>query len=317
MIKKILIFVFLFFVSSELILRLSQFYATHTEKTINVFINPFKQKFEGHYKANSEHEINTTEFSFRHIYDKFGFRNESNLSKDAEILAFGDSFTEGMGTHQDSTWVKFLSQKLDKTIYNAGKIGSDPHFYLNEYRRIRNNINVDKVIVLLNFSDIADFRFRHSKEIKCDVNINLYKNLHLYRFYNHFLLGKDYMFLQKKNRKELLKKILEDIITTIIELDKECKEDNRKLLVFIHPLPQQYYKNLDSRLNFNYIENLAFQLNLNCVKTFSLRNDLEKLIETKENWRKISWEIDGHFNAKGYKSLADVIYSKLMTTKDF
>ncbi len=314
---KFFLSLIIFTFSSELILRFSQIYSTQTEKTLNVFINPFKQKFEGHYNPKVIEEVSTKEFTFKHFYDEFGFRNSIGSSKFSEILVFGDSFTEGLGTHQDSTWSKFLSRQLDTPIYNAGKIGSDPHFYLEEYKRLRKKVNSKYVLVLLNYSDIADFRFRHSKDIKCDVNLKLYENLHLYRFYNHFILGKDYMFLDKRNRSAVLKKILKDITSTLIQLNESCLKDDRKLFVFIHPIPQQYYKNLDSRLDFNYVENLDVLLKSNNVRVFSLRKEMEKLVVNQESWRNISWQIDGHFNAKGYEILAQTIYNKFSITKDF
>ena len=314
--RSLIFFVFVILIL-ELSLRLSGIYTTLAEKNFYEFVNPFHQNFQPHYKPNSSSKMITDEFNFSYFFDEYGFRNEKIMLDKAHAVAFGDSFTEGMGTHQDSTWVKFLSAKLNVSIYNAGKIGSDPYFYLQEYKSLRKIFNGKSVIVLLNYSDIADFRFRHSKNISQNVNINLYQHLHLYRLYSHFFLRKDYMFLDKNNRNPVLEKILSDITATLVQLNKECKKDNRKLLVLIHPLPQQYYKNLDSRLDFNYVENLVAQLNLNHVKTFSIRKDMEKLIKTKEEWRKISWEIDGHFNAKGYESLAHVIYDKLKATKDF
>jgi len=314
---KIFLSFIIFTFSSELILRLSQIYSTQTEKTLSVFIDPFKQKFEGHYNRKVVEEVSIREFTFKHSYDEFGFRNSMGNSKFSEFLVFGDSFTEGLGAHQDSTWPIFLSRQLNTPIYNAGKIGSDPHFYLKEYKRLRKKVNSKYVLVLLNYSDIADFRFRHSKDVKCDVNMKLYENLHLYRFYNHFVLGKDYMFLDKGNRSDVLKEILEDITSTLVQLNESCLKDDRKLFVFIHPIPQQYYKNLDSRLDFNYIENLVALLKSNNVKAFSLRKEMEKLAVTQEKWRNISWQIDGHFNAKGYEILAQTIYNTLLTTKDF
>jgi hypothetical protein len=311
------IFFLIFSVLFEIFLNCFGVYSTQSEKTFGHFVNPFEQQFNGHYNSCFRQNIHCEEFQFMHTYDKYGFRNCDNEYLKSEILVFGDSFTEGMGAHQDSTWSKFLSRQLDTPIYNAGKIGSDPFFYLKEYKRLRKKINAKSVFVLLNYSDIADFRFRHSKDVKCDVNLKVYEKLHLYRFYNHFILGKDYMFLDKGNRSTVLKRILEDITSTIVQLNESCLKDNRKLFVFIHPLPQQYYKNLDSRLDFNYIENLVTLLKLNDIKTFSLRKDMEKIVATEKKWRNISWQIDGHFNAKGYEILAQLIYNKLLTTKDF
>ena len=79
------------------------------------------------------------EFSFRHSYNSFGLRDVEFVPKadnsDYLILALGDSFTEGIGTNQDSTWLKFLCNRLkyqygNREIigYNGGSAGSDPFF---------------------------------------------------------------------------------------------------------------------------------------------------------------------------------------------
>jgi hypothetical protein len=51
------------------------------------------------------------------------------------LIALGDSFTEGVGTSYDMTWLKVVEARLatampDRTFvaYNAGVSGSDPWF---------------------------------------------------------------------------------------------------------------------------------------------------------------------------------------------
>lgn len=79
----------------------------------------------------------------------------------------------------------------------------------------------------------------------------------------------------------------------------------------IHPLPQEYYKVLDSRLDFKEIDKLHNLLKNKNIEVYNLREDFEKRLHTKEDWKNHSWEIDGHFNEKGYSLMAKLIYEKI------
>jgi hypothetical protein len=43
------------------------------------------------------------------------------------IVGLGDSFTQGVGTPPDSTWLKYIERKLDLKTLNAGIGASNPY----------------------------------------------------------------------------------------------------------------------------------------------------------------------------------------------
>ena len=63
------------------------------------------------------------------IYDAAGFRN-ANVPTTCDILAIGDSFTEGSRVSDDQPWPVLLSRLTGKSVYNLGISGYNPAEYL-------------------------------------------------------------------------------------------------------------------------------------------------------------------------------------------
>lgn len=63
-------------------------------------------------------------------------------------------------------------------------------------------------------------------------------------------------------------------------------------------------------MNFNYLLELNNNLKLNHIKTINLNDSLSKIINDN-NYLDYSWEIDGHYNSKGYFLLSQIIASEL------
>ncbi len=67
--------------------------------------------------------------------DKFGFRNHSPLLSRYDIVALGDSFTEGSNVSDDRVWPVLLAKQLGENVYNLGMSGSDPVDYWLAFER--------------------------------------------------------------------------------------------------------------------------------------------------------------------------------------
>jgi len=67
------------------------------------------------------------QFSYEWVTDKFGFKNTEALADQTpiDVIALGDSFTEGMGVPEGSTWPAHLT-KLGLSTYNLGVQGYSP-----------------------------------------------------------------------------------------------------------------------------------------------------------------------------------------------
>jgi hypothetical protein len=87
--------------------------------------------------------------------DKRGFRNKTNLEK-YDMVALGDSFTEGSNVTDDEVWPAILAQQSNLTVYNLGMAGSHPGIYLETLKKF--GIILSPKIVLCMFYEGNDFR---------------------------------------------------------------------------------------------------------------------------------------------------------------
>jgi hypothetical protein len=100
----------------------------------------------------------------RFITDSFGFRNDQkelqDQSRPVELIMLGDSFGEGLGTTQESTWATLLERNFGFKTYNLSMDGAGPwQEFVNlelEIDRLKTN---EKTIVLWAFftgNDLGD-----------------------------------------------------------------------------------------------------------------------------------------------------------------
>jgi len=101
---------------------------------------------------------------YRLITNSLGFKDSSNrdIAKKAgmkRIMFLGDSFTEGLGYEQDSTFTGIISNKLkDKyEILNGGVTSYSPKLYLlRTVHLINSGYEFDHIVIMLDISDIQD-----------------------------------------------------------------------------------------------------------------------------------------------------------------
>lgn len=60
--------------------------------------------------------------------DRRGFRNQAPLDR-CDLVAVGDSFTEGSRVSDEECWPVLLGQVLQRSVYNLGVSGADPGHY--------------------------------------------------------------------------------------------------------------------------------------------------------------------------------------------
>ncbi|MFO7789644.1 MAG: hypothetical protein R6V32_03660, partial [Bacteroidales bacterium] len=135
--KMIIHSVFLTILLIEILLRLSGWKATYTEKRYGFYKVPFVHQNNEYWinPGNRQNKLEAGEFSYARNENSLGYRDKEwrweEMKDKTRILALGDSFTEGDGTHTDSTWLNFFERKLNDTSYyfmNGGICGSDPVF---------------------------------------------------------------------------------------------------------------------------------------------------------------------------------------------
>lgn len=324
---KVLLVIIVSGLASEGMLRLTGLYNTQSEKGRGSFIDPYQPQHPGwqyHHTPNQILSSVLPEFVFEHRYDSLGYRNDATPDS-AEILAFGDSFTEGVGAPQDSTWPALLEAKSGLRVYNAGVMGSDPAYYLMALKQRFTRLHPRAVLVLLNYSDVYDVMMRGGMErFDTDSSVHyktapwympLYRYSHCFRAFLHIVLQYDFMFNSPANREKNTDQALETIALILKEMNEHCTAHGISFKVFIHPIPGEYYKQLDSRTDFKKIDLLTDKLNQCGVSYMSLRDEMEARLPSAEDWKAVSWPLDGHFNRLGYETVADIMVNDSFFSK--
>lgn len=274
------------------------------------------------HSANSINYVRKPEFTYVHTYNSLGLRDKEPIldTNIFTIIGLGDSFTEGVGSPHDSTWVKLLEcniKRLDPNkkiqIINAGVNGSDPiaEYLLLERLLIKYNPKI--VIVAINNSDISDIIVRGGNErftngivqySKCPWWEFFYSYSYIFRSLMHSFFNINYLLLTDRQYDIERKIAIEKLIKCIsIDYKNLAKKYSFKLVVVLHPhqyeLEQKDFSLKD--LSMELSKDTSFQ-------TVNLYNDYCTFqIENKYNFKDLYWQIDLHHNSNGYKLWADIL----------
>jgi hypothetical protein len=140
----------------------------------NIIMGKLKGKTIFERTVNEPNDIDgleRSEYSYAHRYNKLGLRGklpdqlpDSIKAKTTLLLTLGDSFTEGMGAPEDSTWIALLEHYLNKQGdkccpyfgVNGGVIGAEPVMEYKVLERLAESYRFRDVFLAINESDIYD-----------------------------------------------------------------------------------------------------------------------------------------------------------------
>lgn len=108
-------------------LRIHHYNTSHANKTLkwahsDSSIN-YKKNMNTETSRKKLEELGWIDYDFDYRYNSHGFRCPE-FEKNCDILAFGCSFTEGIGLPVEFTWPYILSKKLGSQVWNLGVGGS-------------------------------------------------------------------------------------------------------------------------------------------------------------------------------------------------
>ncbi len=315
----------------EFILRMFSVYSTHTERIFNKYSNAAFIPPDNHYMITQNNKNSTVikkEFVFSRTFNSEGLPDiEHKQEKDSgtyRIMAFGDSFTEGVGADADSTWLKFLSYKLNACYssvkfeyFNAGISGSDPFFAYKLLNDRMLKYQPDLVLLCINTTDISDYFIRGGFERFCDDGTVAYKNpphwewLYAYsyiaRLVVHNVLGYDTHFLNKNEQRIALNDALTALKDVTEKFQDGSTSNNFKLVLILHP---QLFELLKGKYLYEKFEDNFKQINkINILDVLAYFKS--KGINTPEKVLNLYWEIDQHHNASGYELFGQAVYEYL------
>lgn len=317
----------------EVALRVWGKYDTYSEKNTRRYISLFNQKLGSWYfleKPFSSFNDVRGEFQFLHSVDSLGC-NWYNTPAKADtaalkILVMGDSFTFGIGAAQDSCWPKLLADMLrarcqkSVQVINGSRQASDPFFSYVNYRDILKQLQPDLILLALNSTDILEVYSRGGWDrFKADSSVQtakapwfepFYHYSHVCRMLLYFTahIDNEYLYSADKYDKLAVNSCtkLQDCIITF---DKEATKNETKLIVLNFPLPREI-KDKEENQFFKYAPGLVALPFVNSAPDSLFRNYYKG--HTISNYY---WPKDGHFNADGYRVMAEQIYDMLQQNK--
>lgn len=312
----------------ELLLRLFGINATYLELRNGFYVSPFTTQENAWYHTRNpktDHQLKNIEYNFPRHTNSLGLSDiEFNIAKKQNtirVIGLGDSFTEGDGASQDSTWLKRLAENLKKKhpnttfdIYNAGICGSDPFFCYKLLEQKLINYKPDIIVLSINNSDIDDYFVRGGMERFLADSTTAYRKHPWYEFpmaisYIQRLILKnildiDFTMIANKDKSKLTARAQTDILSAIKSTSHLCHKNNCKLIVLFQCMKFEYFDK-----SYYAIKPIINQAEKD--STISVVNLLDSLLKNKTisdtNIANYYWYIDGHNNAKGYALMGDVV----------
>ncbi|UCG46230.1 MAG: hypothetical protein JSU94_12070 [Phycisphaerales bacterium] len=102
--------------------------------------------------------------------DKRGFRNQTDL-EEYDLIAIGDSFTEGSNIADNQSWPALLAQKTQLTVYNLGMSAGNPASYLETLSKFGLQLSPRIVLCMLyEGNDFRDANFRNKNSFREHLN---------------------------------------------------------------------------------------------------------------------------------------------------
>jgi lysophospholipase L1-like esterase len=245
------------------------------------------------------------------------------------ILALGDSYTEGVGTNYDSTWVKVLERSLSPhiqhkkvTAINAGISASDVYY---EYVLLKERLlpfKPDLVIVAINNSDIQDVMIRGGMErfhLDGSVRASLrsppweivYAISYIVRHIVHDLLGYNWLLLKDDQAIVMERQAVNLLRSAINAFASLAREQGFRLLIVFHPHENEVkYGRYGSSAFHNLVSELEGAQDRESIDLLTYYR-LNQII-TKENSANYYWRFDLHHNTKGYELMGQAIAHKIL-----
>ena len=275
---------------------------------------------------NSCDRVGREEFVYAHTYNSLGIRGDEP-EKDTSritIATLGDSFTEGIGTPQDSTWTQLLQNNFtdnalaDSTYYkvqciNGGATGSDPFSEYFILKKLLLPYHPKMVIVAVNSSDMTDVikaggweRYDHTKRAPWWGYI--YQFSFVARAVAHATMHVNWLLLtpaqNEKADKEALEKLEKCLTENYLAL---AREQHFQLVVVLHPMLSELEENrFPLQPLFTQLQQYPEIKTIHLYEAFRK----EKQLRGFEH-QSLYWPKDGHNNSTGYHLWADIVYREI------
>lgn len=315
-------------VSVEIFLRILGWDDTYSEANgCGGYLSPFKSKgIKGWFHLYEPFDkISIAKKEFYQVFrtnslglcDREWSINKANGKK--RLFCIGDSFTQGIGSSNDSTYPGILQRIIGDTfdVCNAGVSGSDPFFGYVLLRDKLLKYKPDEVLVTMNTSDVNDVITRGGFErFLSDGTVRFksgpwweffFAKSYIVRFFAR-KCGMDFLFMTKEKKQKEEQIAVEKINECFKNMNLLCYTNKITFHVIFHPMKDEV---LSKKLT--YIQVLEY-CNNNGISTINTLPTFANEFNTF-NIDSLFWPIDAHYKNIGYNVLAKEISKKLVPQK--
>ncbi len=325
-----------FLIAFELILRINGHHASYTEHGLKGnYASPYVTQEQGWlhiWGKNEEHSANNGPDRpvLTRKTNSLGLTGpDPAIEKDSNayrIIAFGDSFTEGWGTTEDSSWVNVFKGLVDDEIpdkqveaINAGVAGSDPLFGYIFLKTEMLNYNPDLVLVTINYSDEGDVMLRGGLERFLPDGTTqytdapkwerLYAVSYSFRWLIRKMVAMDDLLIPDAEREQRREKAIEDLDEGLQALEVLSEQSNIPIALVFHPMFNEIFM-LEYESDFQRLID-EFRSRNKVIVVDAMPHFRDSLGLTEETVYGYYLDGDYHHNGKGYRELAKAIFNSL------
>jgi lysophospholipase L1-like esterase len=275
------------------------------------------------YKPNTKRTHKTSEFNNSFITNNLGLRGKlPPIKKDTNeyrIVVLGDSFIEGQGAPNDSTFPVLLEKNLQNinkkiTVINAGICGSNPIYEKELYKNKLKQYQPNLVILETNLTDLQDIEYALHQNIMPLIEY-FYAISHIYRLVLYFgFLNNNFNFENaSKNTLKKRKIIINILLENTNHFNQKLKTENKILLLLYLPLTNELgYNAIEKKPCIEWKQRILSSK----IPMFDLQNEYKKINFTnKDTMNAYYWLQDHHFTPKGYSFMANKVAQELIEKK--
>lgn len=268
-----------------------------------------------------------TEYNYLHCYNSIGFADKEPLAViDCPNLtvALGDSFTESVGTHQDSTWLKEMERSYNNhkpvseqiCTLNGGISGNDVVYAYMSFKETLLPYRPKTVLLAINTSDIGDIiirggmeRFKPGGKVQyrqpplwemlCETSIIFRHFIHdVLRYYTTY-------YYKQAEYEKAIQKAKDVILNTIYDFKKLSEKENFTLVVVFNPYLDEL-SGAAQRLQDVYLR-ISRDTSLLSINLYDEFLNSPQLNGQNEKAVALYWPIDGHNNPAGYRLWGEIM----------
>lgn len=305
-------------------------YATYLERN-----EGRSYELQYHHTSPQRYHVFSPNASYTHPRQEFAFPRTTNslgladrelplekVAGEYRIIAFGDSYTEGVGAAFEESWPAVATRRIAAkmpgrvvTALNAGISGSDPWYSFVLFSDKLAPYRPDLVLLAINASDVNDVIIRGGSErFQPDGSVRprpappwewLYGTSYLVRHVIHDLAGYNSLFVRTSVWPEERRRAAAHLKDAVQAFARLSDGAGMRFVVVFHPDRQEAARQRYER---------AFA---------ALTEDVKRLphlqvVDVLDRWRakgvlpgkdpsELFWPIDGHNTAKGYAAFGEVV----------